>query len=88
MKKYVLGLLAFFVFSFLTPLTASASTVCNGSECVVTFSYSGTEQQWSVPNGASNIRFFVYGASGARGVGLGLVALLLLGFGLFRLSGR
>lgn len=73
MKKYVLGLLAFFVFSFLTPLTASASTVCNGSECVVTFNYSGTEQQWAVPNGASNIRFFVYGASGARGGGGGSV---------------
>ncbi len=67
MKKHVLSLLALLSLSFLTPVSASAANVCNGAECVVTFEYSGNYQQWTVPQGASNIRFFVYGASGARG---------------------
>lgn len=73
MKKFALGLAAFLSFTFLVPIPASANTVCTGSHCVVSFQYTGTEQQWSVPAGATNIRFFVYGASGARGGGGGSV---------------
>ena len=67
MKKHALSLLSLLSFTFLTPVSATAAQVCNGADCVVTFEYSGNYQQWSVPQGASNIRFFVYGASGARG---------------------
>ena len=73
MKKIALGLVAFLSFTFLIPTPASANTVCTGSDCVVSFQYTGTEQQWSVPAGASNIRFHVFGASGARGGGGGSV---------------
>ena len=73
MKKFALGLAAFISFNFLVPIPASANAACTGSECVVSFQYTGTEQQWSVPAGATNIRFFVYGASGARGGGGGSV---------------
>ena len=73
MKKFALGLAAFISFTFLVPVPASANAACTGSECVASFQYTGTEQQWSVPAGATNIRFFVYGASGARGGGGGSV---------------
>ncbi len=73
MKKFTLGLVALLSFMFLNPIPASANTVCTGSDCVVSFQYTGTQQQWSVPAGATNIRFFVYGASGARGGGGGSV---------------
>jgi hypothetical protein len=73
MKKFALGLAAFIYFTFLVPIPSSANAACTGSECVVSFQYTGTEQQWSVPAGATNIRFFIYGASGARGGGGGSV---------------
>lgn len=73
MKKFIIGLLASISLSLLTPISANASEVCVGSECTVTFEYSGTYQQWSVPAGATNIQFTVYGASGARGGGGGSV---------------
>lgn len=54
----------------LTPIP-SAADVCQGSQCQVTFSYTGAPQTWMVPDGASNISFDVQGASGGRNGGLG-----------------
>ena len=73
MKKFTIGLLAFISFTLLVPTSANASQVCVGSECTVTFEYSGNYQKWSVPAGATNVQFTVYGASGARGGGGGSV---------------
>jgi hypothetical protein len=73
MEKFAQGLVAFLCFTFLIPTPASATPVCAGSECIIAFDYTGSEQQWSVPAGASNIRFSVFGASGSRGGGGGSV---------------
>ncbi|WP_091852863.1 glycine-rich protein [Candidatus Aquiluna sp. UB-MaderosW2red] len=57
----------------LIPLSASASEVCVGADCTVTFEYTGAVQTWIVPNGASNVQFDVKGAQGAGGAGGGTV---------------
>ena len=49
---------------------AIAQETCVAGECTVEFSYEGTAVSWSTPQGASNLRFEVYGAAGGRG-GLG-----------------
>ena len=46
----------------IVPMPSSAD-VCQGSQCQVTFSYTGASQIWSVPSGASNITFDVQGAA-------------------------
>ena len=55
----------------LTPLSSSAEPVCVGSECTVTFEYTGTYEVFTVPSGAKNLRFDVQGARGGRFGGLG-----------------
>ncbi|QKJ24834.1 hypothetical protein HRU87_01085 [Aquiluna borgnonia] len=55
------------------PLSAGATETCIGAECTVEFAYSGAPELWSVPAGATNIRFEVFGASGGRGGGGGSV---------------
>jgi len=57
----------------LIPLPASATEVCVGADCTVTFGYTGAVQTWIVPTGASNIQFDVKGAQGAGGAGGGTV---------------
>lgn len=49
---------------------AAAQETCVAGECTVEFAYEGTAVSWSAPQGASNLRFEVYGAAGGRG-GLG-----------------
>jgi hypothetical protein len=74
MSKKLLTFLTTALFSSLamalTPLPSSAD-VCQGSQCQVTFSYTGGAQTWNVPQGATNISFDVQGAAGGRGGGLG-----------------
>ena len=52
------------------PISATASEVCVAGECSIEFSHTGSVQIWNVPEGATNLTFEVYGASGGRG-GLG-----------------
>ena len=74
MSKKLITFLTTALFSFLaiavTPMPSSAD-VCQGSQCQVTFSYTGGAQTWNVPQGATNISFDVQGAAGGRGGGLG-----------------
>jgi hypothetical protein len=55
----------------LIPTTASASEVCVGATCTVTFEYTGASQSFIVPEGVSVLTFEVLGAAGARGGGGG-----------------
>lgn len=41
--------------------------VCSVEECTVTFEYSGKPYLWTLPRGASNLRFDLFGAQGGQG---------------------
>jgi hypothetical protein len=56
------------------PLAAQADSNCVGSECEVIYDFTSQEQVFDVPQGAKNIRFQIYGASGGRGAAGGLVS--------------
>ena len=79
MKKLAQTIIATLLSFNLSTLAAAADEVCVGDVCTVTFSYTGAAQQWSVPAGATSISFEVYGASGARGGGGGLITGSLVG---------
>jgi hypothetical protein len=64
----------------LIPTAASAEEVCVGSECSITFEFTGSEQQWSPPANVTTLMFTVTGASGAGGGSGGLVTGELTGF--------
>lgn len=74
MKKHSLLMISLLVSFFLVPVQAQGEPICEGSECSVSFSYTGEMQTWQVPDAAVNLRFEIYGASGARGGGGGLVS--------------
>lgn len=74
MSKKIYGFITSLLISAMAVATSplsSAADECQGSQCQVTFSYSGSAQIWQVPIGASNITFDVQGAQGGRGGGLG-----------------
>lgn len=54
------------------PLAATAAT-CVGSECELVLDYTGSAVVFSPPEGAQNLRFEIYGASGGRGAAGGKV---------------
>ena len=56
------------------PLAAQADSNCVGSECEVVYDFTSEGQVFDVPQGAKNIRFQIYGASGGRGAAGGLVS--------------
>ena len=67
MKKHAISFITLLISVFLIPLPASAEPVCEGNLCTITFGYTGSMQTWEVPQGATNLSFEIYGASGARG---------------------
>ena len=71
MKKHAIALIALLISIFLIPLPGQAEPVCEGNTCTITFGYTGSMQSWQVPDGAINLSFEIYGASGARGGGGG-----------------
>ena len=71
MKKHAIALIALLISIFLIPLPGQAEPVCEGNNCTITFGYTGSMQTWQVPDGAINLSFEIYGASGARGGGGG-----------------
>lgn len=71
MKKHAISLISLLISIFLIPVPAAAEPVCEGNQCTITFGYTGTMQTWEVPQGAINLSFEIYGASGARGGGGG-----------------
>ena len=73
MKKHAISFITLLISVFLIPLPASAEPVCEGNLCTITFGYTGSMQTWEVPQGAINLSFAIYGASGARGGGGGSV---------------
>ena len=73
MKKHAISFITLLISVFLIPLPASAEPVCEGNLCTITFGYTGSMQTWEVPQGAINLSFEIYGASGARGGGGGSV---------------
>ena len=58
--------------AMVVPLAANATT-CVGSECELVLEYSGAPVVFSPPEGAQNLRFEIYGASGGRGAAGGKV---------------
>jgi len=74
MSKKIYALITSLLFSAVAisflPLPSVADD-CQGSQCQVTFNFTGSAQTWQVPSGASNITFDIQGASGGRGGGLG-----------------
>ena len=73
MKKHAISFITLLISVFLIPLPASAEPVCEGNLCTITFGYTGSMQTWEVPQGAIDLSFEIYGASGARGGGGGSV---------------
>ena len=73
MKKHAISFITLLISVFLIPLPANAEPVCEGNLCTITFGYTGSMQTWEVPQGAINLSFEIYGASGARGGGGGSV---------------
>jgi hypothetical protein len=73
MKKIALLLLALFPAVLLTPVSAQATLSCNAGLCSKTFNYTGSTQEFEVPDGVVSIKFEVYGASGSRSNGGGYV---------------
>ena len=69
MKKHAISFITLLISVFLIPIPASAEPVCEGNLCTITFGYTGSMQTWEVPQGAINLSFEIYGASGARGGG-------------------
>ena len=53
---------------------ATADEFCVGSDCEITFSYTGDYQTWSPPPGAKDVNFEIYGAAGGRGGAGGYVS--------------
>lgn len=74
MKKHPLILAPLLISFFLVPVPAQAEPNCEGSDCSISFSYTGGMETWQVPDGAVNLSFEIYGASGARGGGGGKVS--------------
>ena len=60
-------------FGVLAPMPASASIVeeCFGDQCTVTFSFTGTTEQLTLPPNATNVRFEAFGAQGGKSGGAG-----------------
>lgn len=52
-------------------VSPNPAPVCVGSNCSVTFSYTGDYYQWSPPAGAQNVAIDLLGAQGGRSGGLG-----------------
>ena len=71
LKLFTATALAALLGMTLTPLPTNADPVCVGSECTITFPYTGSYQVFDIPSGAKNIRFDVQGARGGRFGGLG-----------------
>ena len=53
--------------AMVVPQSVANTPNCIGSDCEVTFVYTGEYQTWSPPSGAVNVRFELYGAAGGRG---------------------
>ncbi len=53
--------------AMVVPQSVANTPNCIGSDCEVTFVYTGEYQTWSPPPGAVNVRFELYGAAGGRG---------------------
>jgi hypothetical protein len=53
--------------AMVVPQSLANTPNCIGSDCEVTFVYTGEYQTWSLPPGAVNVRFELYGAAGGRG---------------------
>ena len=64
MKNKLLSIfaLALLPASMAVPQVAVADPNCIGSECEITFLYTGTQQTFTPPSNASDLRFEVYGA--------------------------
>ena len=60
-------LLALLPTAMVVPQSVANTPTCIGSDCEVTFVYTGEYQIWSPPPGAVNVRFELYGAGGGRG---------------------
>lgn len=75
MKNKLLSIfaLALLPASLAVPQVAVADPNCIGTECEITFLYTGTEQTFTPPSNAANMRFEVYGAAGGRGGAGGVV---------------
>ena len=71
LKLFTATALAALLGMTLTPLPTNADPVCEGSECTITFEYTGDYQSFDIPPGAKNLRFDVQGARGGRFGGLG-----------------
>ena len=73
MKRLIAFLIALLPVTMLAPLASQASTACDNGFCTQTFFFTGSTQEFLVPDGVSTLRFEVTGGSGARGGGGGLV---------------
>ena len=67
MKRLIAFLLALLPVTMLSPLASEANTSCSNGFCTQTFYYTGSSQEFLVPEGVTTIRFEVNGASGSRG---------------------
>lgn len=73
MKRLIAILIALLPVTMLAPLASQASTACSNGFCTQTFFFTGSTQEFLVPDGVSTIRFEVTGGSGSRGGAGGLV---------------
>jgi hypothetical protein len=49
------------------PQSVASTPNCVGSNCEITFTYTGEHQVWTPPPGTADLRFEIYGAVGGRG---------------------
>jgi hypothetical protein len=64
----VLGLLGVGLLATGSPTSAlSPTAVCTGETCTVTFTYTGAEQQFSIPAGVTQLSIVALGGAGASG---------------------
>ena len=80
MKNFARFFTLLLVILSLVPSAATAEEICVGSECSITFEFTGSEQQWSPPPSVTTLMFNVTGASGAGGGNGGQVSGELTGF--------
>ena len=67
MKRLIAFFIALLPVTMLAPLASVASTSCSNGFCTQTFYFTGSPQEFNVPDGVTTIRFEVSGASGSRG---------------------
>jgi hypothetical protein len=73
MKRLIAFLIALLPVTMLAPLASQASAACSNGFCTQTFFFTGSTQEFLVPEGVNTIRFEVTGGSGSRGGAGGLV---------------